>query len=427
MYGTGCSTCHTAAPKLNVLGEAFRLAGYRLPTNDLLLRSDEPVALGAAPWKDEWPRAVWPSDLPGITPLALRIQSDVRATGRSQGGRDVDFRFPHEVYLLAGAPLGEDIAAFLEVEWTRERGLAVVQAKIAFQDVVPGLPDGALNLWLGRQDPFLLTFTDRQIDRAGLVGFTWQRFRLSQIGLTGPAGEVLRSQNELALGGGLPSIEVNGVIAGRLHYGVGLSQGAGSATADNNGHKDPFYRLRYKWGGLNLRGRYDPGGGPVLGTGGQLLDRALIVEHFGYRGSESTPADPQGSHQALGFSVRALYGPWDVGAGWVHRSFERPFDTATGELRGSAWFAKLEHLVYPWILASLKYDRFDAVVDAGALPVGYSLDPNAVRVVAPGAVLLLRQNVRAVVEGRFFLSGDASRSAGATRPSDLFLRLDVTF
>jgi hypothetical protein len=47
MYRTACSTCHTAAPKLNVLGEAFRLNGYEMPQTRLLERADEPVPLGA--------------------------------------------------------------------------------------------------------------------------------------------------------------------------------------------------------------------------------------------------------------------------------------------------------------------------------------------------------------------------------------------
>lgn len=427
LYRTGCSTCHTAAPKLNVLGEAFRLSGYRMPDNELLIRHDDPVPLGAEPWKDQWPRAVWPSDLPGIAPLSLRLQTDVRTVERSDGGRGLDYRFPHEVYLLAGAPLGDDIAAFLEVQWSPDGGVDFIQAKVAFQDFVPGLPSGVANLSLGRQDPFLLTFSDRQIDRAGIVGFSWQRFRLSQLGLTGPGGASLRSANALALGGGLATVEVNGVIGGRLHYGVGLSQGASTATADNNGSKDPYYRLRYKWGGLNLRGRYDPGGGPVLGTGGQLQDRSLIVEHFGYRGSESTTAAPEGSHWATGFSARVLFGPWDAGVGGVRRSFERPFDTVSGDLRGSAWFAKLEYLALPWLLGSLKYDRFDVSADPGALPAGFTLDPSASRKVTPGAVLLIRQNVRAVLEAQFFLNGDAARAGGADAPGDLFLRLDITF
>jgi hypothetical protein len=426
LYGTGCSTCHTAAPKLNVLGEAFRLGGYQMPENDLLVRQDQPVALGAEPWKDLWPRAVWPSDLPGIAPIALRIQTDVRAIGEPDGRR-VDFDFPHEVYLLAGAPLGDDIAAFLEMEWHPDRGVRIIQAKVKFQDFLPGLPEGAANLWVGRQDPFLLTFTDRQIDRAGVVGFSWQRFSLSQMSLTGPAGVSQRSVNGLALGGGLPTIEVNGVLGGRLHYGLGLSRGAGAGSSDNNGAKDPYYRLRYKWGGLNLRGQYSPGGGPVLGAGGQLQDRSLILEHFGYRGNEATEAAPSGHHWAMGFSARVLNGPWDAGAGWVHRAYERPFDTVDGSLRGSAWFSKLEYLLFPWLLGSLKYDSFGVSADPGAIPAGFSLDPADRHTIAPGAVFLVRQNVRAVLESRFYLDGDSARSGGRTAPGDFFLRLDVTF
>jgi hypothetical protein len=410
-----------------VLGEAFRLSGYRLPENATLLRRDDPVALGAEPWKSVWPRAVWPSALPGISPLSFRLQTDIRAIGSPDGSRDIDFRFPNEIYLLAAAPLGDDISAFLEVEWNEARGVSVIQAKVAFQDFIPGLPSGAANLGLGRQDPFLLTFTDRQIDRAGVLGFSWQFFQPSQLNLTGAGGASLKSEHRLALGGGLPTIEVNGVLAGRLHYGLGLSQGGGGSTSDNNDSKDPYYRLRYKFGGLNLRGQYDPGDGPVLGTGGQLQDRALIIEHFGYRGNESTTAAPEGSHWATGFSARALYGPWDIGSGWVRRTFERPFDTAGGEVRGTNWFAKVEYLVFPWLMGSLKYDRLEVSADGSAIPAGFTLDPADRRSFAPGAVLLLRQNVRAVVEGRFYLSGDARRFGGAQSPSDLFVRLDLAF
>lgn len=427
MYGTGCSTCHAAAPKLNVLGEAFRLAGYRMPDSELLVRKDGPVPLGADPWKDQWPRAVWPGDLPGLAPLALRVQTDIRAVGRPEGGHDVDFRFPHEVYLLAGAPIGEDVAAFLELEYKPGEGVELVQAKVGFQDFLPGLPDGAANLWLGRQDPFFFTFTDRQIDRAGLVGFSWQRFSLSDVLLTDAGGSELRSGNELVLGGTLATIEVNGVLAGRLHYGAGLSQGGGDGPEDSNGHKDAFYRLRYKFGGLDLRGRYDPGDGPVLGAGGQLQDRSVILENFGYVGDESTSDAPAGGHWASGLSVRGLWGPWDVGVGWVFRSFARPWGGADGALDARTWFAKAEYFVFPWLMASLKYDRLDAWADAAAIPAGYAMESAATRSVAPGAVLLVRQNVRALVEARFLLDGDAARLDPMRPTGDLFVRLDLTF
>ena len=78
-------------------------------------------------------------------------------------------------------------------------------------------------------------------------------------------------------------------------------------------------------------------------------------------------------------------------------------------------------------MGSLKYDRFDTAVDSGALPTGFTLDPSERRTLVPGAILLIRQNVRAVVESRFFLSGDSSRAAGARPPADIFIRLDLVF
>ncbi len=425
LYGTACSTCHTAAPKLNVLGEAFRLAGYRLPDNDLLVRRDRPVSLGAEPWKDEWPRAVWPSDLPGLAPLAIRVQSDVRSERGSDGEARLSYDFPHEVYLLAGAPLGESVSAFLETEWSEEEGLSVIQAKIGFRNVVPGLPTGVANLMVGRLNPFLLSFTDRQIDRAGFAGFAWQFFSLDEVGISVPGGENVRSKNEVRLGTGMPALEVNGVLRGRIHYGLGLAQGGDDNGEDINGRKDIYYRLRYKFGGLDLTGRYDTGDGPVLGAGGQLLDRSVILEHFGYFGDESTAEDPQGPHRALGWSARWLFGAWDTGVGRVARRYARPFRTASGDVRADAWFAKVDYLLFPWVLGTLKYDRLDVRAEASSLPSGATLQAGDRRRLTSGAALLIRQNVRLAIEGRFYLNGDAR--VGASRPFDLLTRLDIVF
>lgn len=426
LYGTSCTTCHVAAPKLNVLGEAFRLAGYRLPDNNSLLRRDEDVPLGAEPWRDLWPRAIWPSDLPGLSPFAVRIESDVRVTGVSGDERAVDFVFPSDLYVLAAAPLGESVSAFAATSWSADRGFDITQAKILFRDVVPGLPSGTANLSLGKQVPYLLTLSDRQTDRLGVLTVSWQFFQPALVGLSDGAGGTVRSTNTQMLGFGLPAIEVNGIVGGRLHYGVGLSQGGGSVGDDTNNAKDPYYRVRYKFGGLNLNGQYDPGDGPVLSTGGQLRDRSLIVEHFGYRGNESTADDPQGSSWSTGVAARVLTGPWDAGLGAVRRSYDRPYGTGAGALRGTSWFAKVEYMAYPWLFTSLKYDRLDVNIDAGALPAGFTLGPSERRRLAPGAVFLIRQNVRAIAEAQFHLGGDVRRLAANGSP-DLFLRLDVIF
>ncbi len=428
-YRTSCSTCHTAAPKLNVLGEAFRLNGYRLPENDALLRRDEAIPLGADPWKDLWPHAIWPGEIPGTVPLALRIQSDIQVTRERGTAYSWTYRLPHEVYLLAGATLGEHIASFVEAEWSREQGTQVIQAKLKFQELLPWLPARSLNLWLGLQNLYLFTFADRQIDRAARQAFLWQQFRVADLELRNPTtGEQLRSTNEFELRGTQPAVELNGLAGGRLYYGFGLAQGAGSATADNNNAKDAYYKLRYKLGGLALDGTYAKGGGPVLRGQGQLLDRSLIVEHFGYFGAEPVDGNRQDTHRAFGVNARALYGPLDVGVGWVWGRDENPWGaTADGAVRFLSLFGKAEYLVFPWLIASFKADELDVNPPGSVRARGFTeggLDQSRV---LPGLVFLVRQNIRGVLEAEFFTRHAPSADLGRPPPDNLWFRLDVSF
>lgn len=429
MYGTACSTCHTAAPKLNVLGEAFRLNGYRPPESELLRRRDEPVSLGAPEWDEAWPRAIRSSDLPGIVPLALRIVSDVQVTRDQREPYAATYRFPHELQLLAGAPLGDDVSVFLEAAWSPDEGFEVSQAKVGLQDLVPGLSSRALDVWVGLQHAYLLTFADHHIDRAARQSFAWQTFRPSEVGLDLPGGgPPLRTENDLDLGRSQPAVEVSGLIGGRLYYGAGLAQGLGDGAADRNGRKDLYYKLRYKLGGVDLRGRYGPGEQPTFPMPGQLFDRTLILEHFGYFGSESTGASPQGEHRAFGLAARTLRGPLDLGVGWAFREFERPWpDLGTGRLEANSVFAKAEYLFLPWVMSSMKAEWFD--VSETELPpdVSAAPPPSESTRVLPGVIILLRQNVRLVLEGELFLDLPATDRPGLPLPHSLWTRLDLAF
>lgn len=428
LYGTGCSTCHTAAPKLNVLGEAFRLNGYQMPESDLLERKDEPVPLGNDAWKDLWPRAIWPSELTGLAPFALRIQSDMNFTRSEQSDVTSTFRFPAEVYLLAGAPLDDDIGAFFEAEWSREDDFEVRQAKVTFQDPIPGLPKDLLNVWVGQQDLFLFTFANRQIDRAGRLGFAWQFFRPSSIVPLVAGGSAPRSENGFQLARPQPAIEANGLLTPRLFAGIGIAQGTDRSTTDNNDHKDLYYKVRYKFGGLDYQGAYAPGGGPPQGAGGQLLDRSLTIEHFAYFGREPVASDEEGSHRSYGFSARGLYGPWDVGLGYVRSEFDRPWGAGSAsEMETSSVFGKAEYLLLPWLIGSMKVDRFLITLPGGVSAEGFEDGRRDRMRFMPGVILLVRQNIRGVIEGELFSRDTSSRLAGLRRPNALWVRLDLAF
>lgn len=428
-YRTACSTCHTAAPKLNVLGEVFRISGYRMPENQLLLREDDPVSLGDEAWKDQWPRAIWPGDVPGQVPLAVRIQTDLTATRDESVAYNWTLRAPHEVYLLAGTNLGGSIGLFLESQWSREEGLQMVQAKFGFQDPIPGLPAGSTNFWFGLQNPYLFTFADRQIDRAARQQFEWQNFRASNLRFSDPStGADLVSRNAFQLGWTQPSLELNGVISRRFYYGVGVAQGAAALTEDNNPEKDLYYKLRYKFGGLDLTGQYDPGGAPVVGSGGQLLDRSITIETFGYFGSYPAAGGIEDEHRSFGLAVRALDGPFDVGIGVVRTHHSRPWGVeSVGTLSNSAAFGKLEYMVYPWLFGSLKGETFSAPIPDDLAVTGFALGAFERDRIMPGIVLLLRQNVRGVFELELFSKDTESAELGRRRPHALWARFDVAF
>ena len=244
-YRTSCSTCHIAPGKLNVQGEAFRLNGYRFPDEGRRLREDA-VPLGADPWKDLWPQAVWPGEIPGGLPLSLYIANDTRVARGDDGQVVADLFFPTVVVLHAGASLGEGIGAFFAAGWIPGAGMQVFEAKAGLLDPIPGLPPRVLNLWLGSQRPHLLTFGDFSLDRGLRQPFLWQRLRLSEWSVEDAAGQRAQvAESSFNLSGSRPSIEINGLGAGRFYYAVGLAQPVSPGDAEFGRGADLYLKLRY--------------------------------------------------------------------------------------------------------------------------------------------------------------------------------------
>ena len=427
-YRTSCSTCHTAAPKLNVLGEAFRLNGYRFPENDALLRKDDPVPLGTEEWRDLWPRAIPPGEVPDAVPLAVRIINDLQFTNAPANESSLNFRFPEEVYLLGGATLGQNFGTFLELEWKRDLGVELLQAKVAVQDVLPWLPPRSWNLWVGLQNLYLFTYADRQIDRAGKLKFLWQEFRVSSLQLSDPVpGTTIESTNGFSLGMTQPAVEMNGLLGGRFYYGLGVSQGAGGGTTDNNARKDVYYKLRYKFGGLGLDGRYGDNVPARVGWGGQLFDRTVIVEQFAYFGAEPVDGGLQDNHRSLGINVRTIVDRLDAGLGYVWSRNDNPWgSTVAGEVTTWSAFSKVEYLLYPWLIGSLKFDILESDLPPSATSGGQNGDVTLSRIL-PGLVMLLRQNIRGVIEAEVFTEYAPRATVTEPTPNALWIRLDLAF
>lgn len=426
-YRTSCTTCHTAAPKLNVLGEAFRLNGYRFPKNQRLVRQEPVVPLGDEAWKDLWPRAIWPGEIPGTPGISLRVQSDVEVRNAAASAYSWTYRFPADVYLLGTASLGDGMAAFVEAEWLPSAGVRVLQAKLVAQDIIPALPERALNAWVGLQGLYPLSFADRQIDRAGRALFTWQTFAMSDVRLAQEDGsELARSAAEFRLVQSQPAVELNGILRGRLAYGVGIAQGSTGTATDRNNHKDIYYRLRYKAGGLGLDGQYDDTSRSPETRAGQLYDRSLTLEHFAYWGKEPLSAGAESAVSAVGVSARALIGVVDAGVGWTRGDYADPWGRGDAAHFTSV-FGKVERMLLPWLLSSFKAERFVFTPNASLRRAGYVRGAPRQDVIAPGVIALLRANVRLVAEGELYLHDRLAREAGRERSRALWFRLDFAF
>jgi len=85
-YQTSCATCHIDFPKLNDFGKAFKDAGFKFPKDDETYLKVPAVLLGAAAQKDVWPKgAIWPGEIPGFSPIGLRMNTYFQVTS---GNRD---------------------------------------------------------------------------------------------------------------------------------------------------------------------------------------------------------------------------------------------------------------------------------------------------------------------------------------------------
>jgi hypothetical protein len=374
-YETSCQTCHTGFPKLNPFGEAFRLNGYRMPKETEDQIKIKPVSLGAEAYKKMWPKAIYPSDLPGQVPLALNVKmANVYGSSFDDTGRQIthnDFQFPQEANLFAGGTLGEHMSFLGEVTWGEnpdgssgtELERLHLQAgsfigpehliNIKIGKFAPDLADGFHEMWLS---------TDNGIDNL---------FTFNPIGLHGGTG--LSDTGGISLPSNVKGIELYGVGAHRFFYTVGVVNGLGpsaSGNVDGNASKDIYARVDYKFGGMGLDGDT---------TGVKLppenwRERSLRVGLLGYHGNgtgvDFPLTDDNGADvnvQDRSFNRAGIYASWyfdDLNVFGVALSGRDRLDTfaADGSLantesfRYNTWFIQSDYVIVPPLQASLRYE-----------------------------------------------------------------------
>ncbi|MCX6177824.1 MAG: hypothetical protein NT163_00325 [Chlorobiales bacterium] len=155
-YHTACSTCHIAFPARNGFGEAFRNNGYRFPNDtDEEMVKEEPIKLGQEAYKDVFPNAIWPSDLPNMPSLGFLAKSGATLQKNPMNGKYRDVKYNAEVDMFfagtitkqlsyigdlafdGGTNGGDAVATTLgrlQLVWTFRPGLSMAWGDVGFPE-----------------------------------------------------------------------------------------------------------------------------------------------------------------------------------------------------------------------------------------------------------------------------------------------------
>jgi hypothetical protein len=409
-YKTACITCHATFPRLTALGEAFRLNGYRMPGGDELYIKDPPVSLGAAAYKQMFPNAVWPSDLPGMPPLSLRIA--LNYTGNTGGGDapKTDFTLD-EATLLGAGSLGENMSFFVVIEHHD----ASLSSTLNPDNTISNNFDSgtSLSAWLMWSNLFKETVGEHHLNaRFGTIGK--QDLALPN---NRPEGKISVENylyaDELNIDvGGNPSIgaELNG-FGKNWRYNAGVMNGEGESNKKNY-----YAATSFKIGGLG----YD-------GSGGTTEEGGLNTTPAGYWRDDAirfgglyyiTHSGPEGvKFERLGGDVRVSYKDLQVGGGYISGKNDDP----SAMEKKNILFVEAEYFVFPWMQPYVRYEQVTS-----NLHDAEHGDKNRFVV---GTALLARANVKFNLEGKMFTKNEpVETSTGSKHREDqVVVRLDYAF
>ena len=247
-YQTSCVTCHIAYPKLSAFGDAFRRNGFQFPdgTDEEYIK-EEPVSLGNEAYKEMFPRMIWPGQIPGTIPLAIRLEGGYHITPNDEITND--FHFPNSMVMIMGGTLGENLSFYSDVHLFEHAKIGFENRAYAqFSELFERwLPSSALNIKVGQftiaANPFSMHRDMIILTPLSLATYSPALGASLAAGHHGSTGSLEMTQR---------GVEIDGVLKHRLTYALGIVNGNGIGEADstikydNNSSKDAYVRLAYK-------------------------------------------------------------------------------------------------------------------------------------------------------------------------------------
>lgn len=348
-YETSCVTCHIGFPKLNSFGEAYRLNGYQYPEDDADQTKDEPVSLGSESYKRVFPKAVWPNDISGKPPIALRVESGFEYDRTEE--IKTSFIAPSLTLFSAGT-MGENIGFYAGAHLFEEGeigslGRAFIQLSNFLE---PKLGKNTLNIRLGQFIPNIVSFSNHR--GLAVTPYAYNTYSATSEGFSGGHAHGSTSFGLEALQVGL---ELSGIIKSKFRWGAGLVNGAGSAT-ETNSAKDGYFKADYKFGGMG----YDGSESNPDQSGRNWVEKSIAIGGFSYFGSTKNNdlAGPNDLKIArYGININLYWNNSNLFGGWINGNDEAMDLSVLEEKKYDLAFTELNQVVYPWLIGLIRYER----------------------------------------------------------------------
>ena len=381
VYRTSCSTCHAVFPKLTAFGEAFRRNGYQFPEGtDPEFVKEEPVSLGAEAYKEVFPNAIWPGAIPHLPAISVVAEGELLYLPEAEEGQPkLSFdEAAAEVDMLMSGTISENISFFWELNFADD-GLEIEMGTINFSNLLAShLKPNLLNFRIGKLVPEFVANGHRGL----ATHHPW--LSIKNVG-----------DNKWTLLDSQKGIELNGIIAGRLGYDVGLVEGRNNLP---NTDKDPYIHLAYKLGGMRLDGVTKEG--MVLNTSQPWRDNSITIDGFAYLGFaniEAVQADgktklPQEDNfQMFGGDANLFFKDLNLLGGVALEHHSQP--TVKKEAMNAVHiFGEADYVFYPWLVPVVRFEafNFESETDIRILPV---------------VNILIRANVKSVIRAEIEKEG----------------------
>jgi len=396
-YHTSCTTCHTAFPKLTPFGEAFRRNNYRWPGDDAEATKYNTLPLGAEANKEVFPNAVWPDSIPEWVPLSMGVIGSAFVAPVSNSGAAAQnagkpfFSMDNlaaEVHLWAGGTFDNEISYFTEVTLT-QGGVSIEHAMLMFNDLLSGaLGAHTLNLLVGQNTPNVTSFG---IHSSYIVDPWITPVAVAQ--LFGGNGTFTPGTNELI------TLELNGVVAGRIDYNFGFSNGTNDTSPFTFHPPNNLYgHVGFKIGGLRLDGE---GGGQASSKPWE--ETALTVDGWVYDSlsyyNNEVGTLWQDQAFTIGGNVRAQWQSLELDVGVFDQHHDHP-DSSNADAWALTTFGELSYVVFPWLIPAFRMEYTNVRAPSNPNFIGTGGDGTtsaSLLRMLPAVNFLIRPNIRVVL------------------------------